>query len=827
MALLEFDRITEAAASCAVSAEAAALIRKERPLFDGEEIKNRKELVRSFYTLLENTGDQSPLELPDIGALFSPLAVEGAMLDPEENLALGIFIEGGETLRRLILDGGEAGEKLREKAQAAPDCSFLAREIFRVIDRDAKVKDLPALKQIRLCIQSLTKELEQIASGYGAGENTRHMLQSPLPSQRDGRTVLAVKANFRGRIRGIIHEVSSTGQTIFVEPEEAVKINNRILMEKANLEAEIRRILRELTGRIARKRENLKEFHRVIVDLESLRARARYSRETGSCFALDTGALALKQARHPLLGKGAVPIDLVMEPRTNMVIITGPNTGGKTVTLKTLGIFALMNQTGLAVPAAAAELPVFDGIYADIGDEQSLSQSLSTFSAHMTNIAGIIENTTDRSLVLLDELGAGTDPEEGSAIAMAILDHFIEKKSTVILTTHHGMLKNYGYSRHGVENASVEFDRRTLSPTYRIIMGIPGESRAVDIAARNGLPPALVDAAKGYLDGERSDISALIRGLKEKHRELDEAARSVREKETRIREDRRRTDLKELTLRQKEYLLKKEGAKEFRRLLLESRKTLENLVREIREGELTRDKNLRVKEFIRELEAGSAAMDAALETEEKNLAALAAEGEVPYTAGGSSVAGVVSGAASKAGIPSGAGTIGPGMEVLAGPSRRRGTVIRRDRKGRAGSAVSPQDSPSPGDPAWIVEIGSVRMSFPGEELVPVQGTPGPGLSARGSAGWSAELVPDEDRAAKLELRLLGMKLEEALEALRRQIDAAILAGLREFSVIHGKGDGVLQRGVQNYLKKDPAVADYYFSRPEFGGFGRTEVVLKG
>jgi DNA mismatch repair protein MutS2 len=821
MALLEFDRIKEAAAACAVSAEAAALIREEAPLFDREEIKSRKEQVLSFCTLLEQSGDQGPVELPDIAALFAPLAVEGSMLGPEENLALGIFIEGGEGLRRLILDGQGAGERLRERAGAAPDCSFLAREIFRVIDRDARVRDLPALKQIRTRIQGLTKELEQVASAYGAGENTRHMLQSPLPSQRDGRTVLAVKANFRGRIRGIIHEASSTGQTIFVEPEEAVRLNNRILMEKANLEAEIRRILRDLTGRIARNREDLKEFHRIIVDLESLRARARFSRETGACFALDTGALALQQARHPLLGRGAVPIDLVMAPRTNMVIITGPNTGGKTVALKTLGIFALMNQTGLAVPAAAAELPVFDGIYADIGDEQSLSQSLSTFSAHMTNIAGIIENATDRSLVLLDELGAGTDPEEGSAIAMAILDHFIEKKSTVILTTHHGLLKNYGYSRQGVENASVEFDRRTLSPTYRIIMGIPGESRAVDIAARNGLPPALVDSARAYLAGERSDISALIRGLKEKHRELDEAARSVREKETRIREDRRRTDLKELTLRQKEYLLKKEGAREFRRLLLESRKTLENLVREIREGELTRDKNLRVKEFIRELEAGSAAMDAALAVEEKNLRALAAEGEAPFgTAAGA-------GTGAKARASAGTGAIGPGTEVLAGPSRRRGTVIRGGRKSRAGSAASPQGGAGPGEPAWIVEIGSVRMSFPEEDLVPVQGPLDSGVSARNSPGWSAELAPDQDRAAKPELSLLGMKLEEALEALRRQMDAAILAGLREFSVIHGKGDGILQRGVQNYLKKDPAVADYYFSRPEFGGFGRTEVVLKG
>jgi DNA mismatch repair protein MutS2 len=294
-----------------------------------------------------------------------------------------------------------------------------------------------------------------------------------------------------------------------------------------------------------------------------------------------------------------------------MVIITGPNTGGKTVTLKTAGLFALMNQSGLALPAAEAALPLFDGVYADIGDEQSLSQSLSTFSAHMTNIAAIARHAGEHSLVLLDELGAGTDPEEGSAIAMAILDHFIETQSTVILTTHHGMLKNYGYSRAGVENASAEFDRQTLSPTYRIIMGIPGESRALDIAERNGLPPALVERARSYLDKERADVSALIAGLKEKRRELEEASVSAREAEKRIEEERREADLRELSLRRREQLLKEEGAVEFRRFLLESRKTLENLVRELREGELGRDKTLAVKEFIRGLEGQSAALDAA------------------------------------------------------------------------------------------------------------------------------------------------------------------------------------------------------------------------
>jgi DNA mismatch repair protein MutS2 len=802
--LLEFDRIREAVAECALSGEAARIIREEDPLFDAGEIRQRKNRVSAFCELLKTRGGENRQELPETGFLLPPLAVEGAVLDTDEVLALGLFVERGGELLRFIADSGERSAipdssseesgDLRSLAASAPDCSALGVEIFRIIDRDGKVKDLPEIKKIRIRIQGLTKELEHIAGRYNSDENTRRMLQSELPSQRDGRLVLAVKANFRGRIKGIVHEVSSTGQTVFVEPEESVEKNNHILMEEANLKAEIRRLLRELTESLARRREELAEFHRILVFLECLRARARYSLETAGCFALDASVdlpdnakIMLKQARHPLLGRGAVPIDLSMDSSTRMVIITGPNTGGKTVALKTMGLFALMNQAGLALPASEAALPLFDGISADIGDEQSIRQSLSTFSAHMTNVAEILKNAGAASLVLLDELGSGTDPEEGSAIAMAILDHLIEKKSTVVLTTHHGMLKNYGYSREGVENASVEFDRRTLSPTYRIIMGIPGESRALDIAARNGLPQALVDSAKNYLDEERSDVSALITGLKEKHKELDDAARKTRESEQRLREERRQADLKELSLRQREYQLKQEGAGALRRLLLESRKTLENLVREIREGDLNREKTLKVKEFIRDLEKNSAAVDAALDAEETEKAKEA-----------------------EAGLSASAGIL-CGTEVLAGPSRQRGRVVRRDKK----------------DQTWIVEIGSVRMSFAGRELIPLAAADSAGRE-NSTAGWAAEFSgTNEDRVVRPELKLLGMRLDEALEALRRQIDAAVLGGLREFSVVHGKGDGILQKGVHDFLKQERAVADYYFSRPGEGGFGRTEVVLKG
>ena len=816
--LLEFDAIRSGVAALALSEEAGRIVLTEEPMQDREETIKLKSLVLAVTERMSSSGGEKRDSLPDIKTLLAKLEVEGAVLETDEAYAIGVFIERAEALRQWLLKpfspetggcgyGNSSGEELLSKAaRELPACAEIASEVFKVLDHDGNVRDLPEFRDIRRRIRTLQKDIESTGSRYAKNEETRRMLQSDLPSQRDGRLVLAVKANFRGRIRGIVHEVSSTGQTIFVEPEEVVEKNNDLLIENRRLEAEIRRVFRELTGRIASYRENLQAFHYGIIFLETLRARARYGFERKGLFALDSseskdsteagGKLILKQARHPLLGSKAVPLDLAMLGGIRTVIITGPNTGGKTVALKTLGLLAMMNQFGLALPAAEGTvLPVFDGVYADIGDEQSLSQSLSTFSGHMTNIADIIGRSTSRSLVLLDELGSGTDPEEGSAIAMAILDHFIEAKTRLIVTTHHGILKNYGYTREGVENASMEFDSRTLSPTFRIVMGIPGESRAVDIAARNGFPAPLVSAARSYLDEERSDVSALIAGLKEKHKELDEAAEAGRMEEMRLLEERRQADLKELRLRQKELQLRSGEAGSLKALLGESRKTLENLVREVKEGELSREKTLKVKEFLSGLEERVLAEDAELEKE--RLALAEERGRFDESSPASKET-----------------AFAPGMEVLAGESRARGRILRRDRKGSRSAPAS-----------WIVEIGSLRMSFSEKDLAPAaaQGA-SPVKGAAKSASWTAELAPSAP--AHIELSLLGMRLPDALDALTRQIDSAVLGGLREFAVVHGKGDGILSKGVHDYLKKDPRVADYYFSRPEAGGFGRTDVVLK-
>ena len=786
LTLLEYSTVMEKAASFALSDEAAALIKNEKPVFDFCRAEETKTKVLYIMARINNSDSVPGSWLPSIGFLMPKLGVEGAVLEIDEAYAIGLFVQRGTELKDWLLNKEDSGAL----SESSPDCKTIAADIFRVLDKEGKMRDLPPLRAIKRRIKSLNRELEVSISHYISDDETRKMLQSAVPSQRDGRTVLAVKVNFRGRIKGIVHEVSSSGQTVFVEPLDVVEKNNELLVEKRNLDAEIIKIMRELTICVAAQRAELENFHRWVIESECLRAKAKYSINTKGQFTAQNSSehddsLLLKQARHPML-KNAVPIDLAMKGNTRTLIITGPNTGGKTVALKTLGLFALMNQSGLALPVDEGSiLPFFDGIYADIGDEQSIKQSLSTFSAHISNIAAIVSNATEKSLVLLDELGSGTDPAEGGAIAMAVLDYLIEKKSRMVVTTHHGILKNYGYTRHGVENASVEFNAQTLSPTYKVINGVPGESRALDIAGRNGLGTKIVEKARSYLDEEKSDVSALIKGLREKHLELHGLENKNKSEEIKLRETRRKADLKELSLKQKEAELKRDAAGKLRLLLNESRKTLENLVREIKEDGVDREKTRRVKDFLNELAHNVEEENNVLEKEELAIREQLRSTESPAASAG----------------------FAPGMEVFIGLSKQRGTILRPDKKNAGGNS-------------WIVETGSLKISFPEKDLSPAGGAG----AEKTAGGWAAEL--GSSAGAVFELKLLGMRLEDAMEALRRQIEAAALSGLKAFSVIHGKGDGILQKGVHDYLKNDPSVEEYYFSRPELGGFGRTEVILR-
>ena len=400
--------------------------------------------------------------------------------------------------------------------------------------------------------------------------------------------------------------------------------------------------------------------------------------------------------------------------------------------------------------------------------------------------------------MLLDELGSGTDPEEGCAVAMSLLDWFIERGCLTVLTTHHSILKNYGYSRPACLNASMDFDKGSLSPTYRILMGVPGESRALEIASKNGLPASIVVGARKYLAEERADVSELIRGLTEKHRELEDIEADRRKRLREAKEAQRKADLGSLRVRQKEIELRERGVSDLRRLLDESRKTLENLVREIREGELTPEKTRGVKDFLSEL---------ALEVgrEEERLERLRAEPLIRTGSDSDDEAFRRAWGSATESVNAKAPAVEEGVQVLIGTARKRGRVLRRAKKGY-----------------WLVETESMRLTLPEEELLPVADAPTGRpqvqieLASRGEGGTKAAF----------ELDLRGYRLAAALDAVEKQVDAAALQGLSLFQIIHGTGEGVLGKGIQDYLRGHPAVADFHFARPEEGGYGKTIVRLK-
>jgi DNA mismatch repair protein MutS2 len=780
--VLEFDLIRQSVQSYCRSEEGGLLVAQADPCFDNAAHDEQKAKVDGLIGIMEAEIEFPSVSLPPVAATLSRLPKEGLCLDVRELYALGCWAEGVAEYKAFFKRHA-ARFRLPDMDEALPDCQAAKGIVFAVITKDGELKDLPEFRDIKRAISRLRSEIDALTSRYFQDEYKRSMLQSEQPTLRDGRTVLAVKANCKGRIKGIVHEVSASGQTVYIEPEDVLERNNDLVRAEARLQQEILRVLRETSDRLRPEAGTLSQAVKSLSYLDATLARARYSHANKNLPVEDAErGLKLNGARHPLLGPRAVPIDIGMDDKTRALIISGPNTGGKTVTLKTVGLFALMHQFGLRLPCQPGScLPFFSGVYADIGDEQSLHQSLSTFSAHMNNVSAIVREAGRDSLVLLDELGSGTDPEEGSAIAMALLDTFLEAGSLTLVTSHHGILKNYGYSREGCQNASVDFNGETLTPTYRILMGVPGESHALDIALRNGLAPVVVRGARSYLAEERADVAVLIRGLKNKHREVEEleVERKARLKDA--MEEQRKASLKDLQLRQKELELKSQGAQDLKRLLSESRKNLENLVRELKEGELTREKTLKVKQFIAELERTSLA-------EEEKIDAL----ERDYRD-------------SKALDPSAQAQEGfyPGMDVWYGKNKKRAKILRAAKKG-----------------FWLIETEMMKLTVSEAELSWATALPPTKTQV------SVSLQAEGSGRALLEVDLRGMRLEEALKAVERQIDAAALSGLHEFGIIHGLGEGILQKGVREYLSRSQAVADFQFAKAEEGGFGKTNVKLR-
>ncbi|MDD7610198.1 MAG: Smr/MutS family protein [Spirochaetales bacterium] len=840
---IDYYRIRDEIAEYCVSQEGKKNILEREPFKDIEEIEKNKNLSREWEKYFSKNYSNPLFGWENIKNLLPIIKMNGSSLTLEQVNNLGHFILSVNNVKKAIENHKIELELtlLPEQIYQIPDLQDAEKKIFRVISTDGQMKELPEIVDIRKQIASLNSKIKTIMQGFTSNSKFHGVLESQVPVLRNGRQVLAVKASLQNRVPGIIHEVSQTAQTVFVEPQEAVLCSNELLQKEFELQAVIKKILTELTQSLQPSIPLFRDALPVMCLLDTTQAAQRWGNEHNCCYAQNAinEPPMLINARHPLLGEKAVPIDIKFMSEKKVLIITGPNTGGKTVSLKTFALLSMLNQSGFPIPAdEGTRLPVFSNVFADIGDDQSLDQSLSTFSGHMKNIAQAVNSATDKTLILLDELGSGTDPQEGTAIAMAVLDKLIEKKSFVLVTTHQGILKNYGYTNEYCINASVEFNQNTLSPNYHLLMGVPGESHALDIAKKSGLPSEICKAAQDYILTEQADVSALIRGLNKKHIELNKIQKQNEKLLSENQEKFEKLKKKELELRRKENELKKGKQQELNDFLIHSRRQLENLVRTLKEGEITREKTLAVKQFINDLTKNTEHLEQKIEAEEEKLAkdeqdfAKQIASKNHHTSTKKTKRKMSNSEALKYASPlvtqiensdfpkksvaiKTNAVFEPGAYVIAGTNNSEGILIEETRKG-----------------VWQVQFGSVKMSVKQKDLRLSDNqertlTPSVSIDINSKEVNGNIIVEKDIPRPVFELRLLGMRSEEALRSLERQIDLCLLNNFLHFSVIHGKGDGILQQVVQDYLSHSSVVASFEFAPAEDGGAGKTYVTLKG
>ena len=718
------------------------------------------------------------------------LAQRGILIEAPVLLDIRLTLRRATTLKRTLGRMKGMYPLLAEIAGELEECSGLQAEIERVMDENAVVKDSasPQLAVIRRDLKIAFDRLQTKLQRMISSSTNQTLLQEALVTMRNGRYVVPLKAENKGKIPGIVHDSSASGATLWIEPLETVELNNRWRELQLDEEKEVRRILLMLTDMVAADSEAIVRTVEVLGYLDLVFAKARYADEMKATQPEllpfkphrenpnhPGSTIYLQGARHPLLSGNVVPIDVEFDENTWVLVVTGPNTGGKTVSLKTVGLMTLMAQCGLHLPAEKARLSVFDGVYSDIGDEQSIEQSLSTFSSHMTNTIHILRECDEHSLVLLDELGAGTDPAEGSALARAILNHLRERRVTTMVTTHHPELKVYSVETPGVRNASVEFDLQTLAPTYRLIIGLPGRSNALAIAQRIGLDQNIIEDARSMVATEDLVADDL---LDEIHRTREDIRRQ-QETITEMREEveNRRAELQD-------SLSKVED--ERRDIIAAARRNMQSEMEEFRR-ELRRlrndmrDASLPL-ENLRAVQQASESLDKALQQPIENGV------QVPEGLDWSPRL---------------------GDAVWLEPLKAEGTIIELDKD------------------AAMVQIGSLKVRAALRDLKkPTRAERKTTKRRRVTAYEPApELAIPKGQSPGLELDLRGARVEDALHRLDEYIDAAYLSGIPFGRIIHGKGTGALRRAVQDRVHDHPLVSKAVAAPPKEGGEGVTIIHL--
>ncbi len=779
---LEFDKIIGLLLGCCASSLGKELAEKLEPSLDIEEVALRQRETTEGREMLRLHPDIPLGGISDVRVALKRVAV-GGTLEPEDLLALGETLYGGRRLRQFLLDVKEHFPILLELAQLVGSFRPIEENINRCILPGGEIADAAseALLKIRRQKRVHQSRIKDKIDHILRGPEWQKMLQEAIVTVRGDRYVVPVKQECRGQFPGIIHDQSASGATLFIEPMEVVEINNEVRRLSVAEKQEIAKILTGLTELVRGRLEEIQTTVETLARLDFIFAKARLSRKMDAWEPKlnSWGYLKIIKGRHPLLSGDVVPVSIHLGGDFSILVITGPNTGGKTVTLKTVGLFVLMTQAGLHIPAEyGSEVGFYSKVFSDIGDEQSIEQSLSTFSSHMTNIVDILRQADAQTLVLMDELGAGTDPSEGAALAMAILEELYDRGAKTVATTHYSELKTFAYSREGIENASVEFDVSTLRPTYRLLIGQPGRSNAFEIAYRLGLDKKVVERARSFQTQEEREVATLIQNLEETQKAAEAehlAAETAHREADRLREECR--TLQEKLDAQRESILAK-AREQAQSIVKEARQETEAVIASLKE-ELARETGQAKLNLAHKARGKLRGMQAEQATD--LLGAGTAPGQVPIA-------------------------VKPGQMVL---------VPKLNQKGVALSEAS-------GTGEVQVQVGIMKINVPLKDLRTVAEE----QKAAEKTG-TGRLMATKAQAVSRELDLRGFTVDEALYQVDKYLDDAILAGLPSVQLIHGKGTGALRAAIKDALAGHPLVKSYRLGEHGEGGTGVTVVEFKG
>lgn len=783
---LEYDKIIEMLEGCATSTLGKDFCRNLRPLSDLTQIEVMQQETADALARIYKKGSLSFGGVKDIRGSLKRLEI-GSTLGTGELLALSALLEN--TNRAKAYGRGENEEEgtdsLEGMFEVLEPLTLLSGEIRRCILSEEEISDdaSPGLRQVRRNMKNINDKIHSQLTSYISG-GARTYLQDSVITMRNGRYCIPVKAEYKGQVPGMIHDQSSTGSTVFVEPMAVVKLNNDMREMEAKEQAEIEIILSNLSQQAAENLELIQDNLKILSQLDFIFARAllakaqnatepRFNRE---------GIIDIKKGRHPLIDKHkVVPIDVRLGDGFDLLVVTGPNTGGKTVSLKTVGLLTLMGQSGLHIPAFDnSRLAVFRQVYADIGDEQSIEQSLSTFSSHMTNVVNFIEKADRDSLVLFDELGAGTDPTEGAALAIAILSHLHSQGIRTMATTHYSELKVYALSTQGVENASCEFDVETLRPTYRLLIGIPGKSNAFAISSKLGLPDYIIEKAKEQISQEDESFEDVLTSLEQSRKTIEAEQEEITRYKEEIQGLKARLEEKQDRLDQRKERILQEANEEAHRILREAKDYADQTMKLF-------NKSNQESLTVKELEEKRAQLRKKMDDTGKKMAL-----KTPKQKKSTLTAKDVS--------------LGDAVKVLS--LNVKGTISSKpDAKGMV-----------------FVQMGILRskVALSDLQLIDEPVITGPSLQRTGAG----KIRMNKSASISPEINLLGKTVDEAVAELDKYLDDAYLSHLASVRVVHGKGTGALRKGVHNYLRRQKHVKDFHLAEFGEGDAGVTIVEFK-